>query len=200
VTIVILAEGKTERSIRPVLQAFLNEAAEAGGKHPVGLAVKSYKGSELWDADAVTEDARRRLASGRAQAVVVLADVYPKFRTPDEVVRHYRGLRDHRFRVHCALHDFEAWLLPHWERVFQIAGKTPPKRYPWRPPEDVNLAKPPSRVLSELFAPRRGYEKAIDAPRILRSPDDLRVSAAACPQLRAFLNTLLEFAGYGARI
>jgi hypothetical protein len=91
-------------------------------------------------------------------------------------------------------------LLPHWQRIYRLAGKTPPKHCPWRAPEDVDLVKPPSRVLSDLFASHQAYHKPRDAPRILQSPDDLRLSASKCGQLRLFLNTLLEFAGYDTRL
>jgi hypothetical protein len=196
VTIWLFVEGKTEAACTGVLKDLLDEA---GGSRPrVRLQTRQYKGSQILRAERVAQDARLVL-SATDTAVVVLVDVAPEFQSVEEAQEHYaRYLKHGRFRVHCALHDFEAWPLPHWQHIYGLAGKPPPKTTPWPTPERINLVKPPSTRLRELFAPHRGYEKALDAPRILRSPDDLRLSASKCPQLKAFLNTLLEFAGYGA--
>jgi len=197
VKIVVLVEGKTERACKPVLKAFLDEVAEAESKQPVGLATRQYGGSRIWDVERVTRDACGYLRQSDVAGVALLLDVFPQFQSATAATEGYvTRLRDARFRAHCALHDFEAWLLPHWQRVYRLASRAAPRQCPWPSPEGVDLVKPPGRVLSELFAPTRGYERTRDAPRILQSPDDLRLSAAKCPQLRSFLNTLLEFAGY----
>jgi hypothetical protein len=199
--IVLLVEGRTESVCKPVLKALLDEVADARGKPHIGLATRQYNGSGILDAEAVAADAAAHLEQPDTAGVAVLVDVFPEFPSADAATEHYCArLRDDRFRAHCALHDFEAWLLPHWKRVYRLAGKTAPKQCPWSSPERVDLMKPPARVLSELLAPKHGYEKTRDVQRILRSPDDLRLSAEKCPQLKAFLNTLLEFAGYDTRL
>jgi hypothetical protein len=50
-----------------------------------------------------------------------------------------------------------------------------------------------------VFTGKPGYMKTIHAPAILKS-QDLRVAADACPECKAFLNTLLEFAGLNTRL
>jgi len=199
--IALFVEGRTETACKTVLKALLDEVAQAETRPCVGLSTHQYRGTRIWDSGRVAWDAEAYLRQPDVCGAVLLLDVHPRFDSATAAVAHYHASLGHkRFRVHCALHDFETWLLPHWERLHQLARRTPPKRYPWRPPEEVNRVKPPSRVLSELFAPHRGYEKALDAPRILQSPDDLRHSAEKWPQLKLFLNTLLEFAGYATRI
>jgi hypothetical protein len=193
--VVLLVEGQTEKALRPVLKALLD--AHAQGKR-VGLQVRPYGGSEVWNAERVYRDARGMLQDPEVLGVILLVDVAPRFASPDDVRTHYGALP--RFAAHCALHDFEAWLLPYWERVFREARRPAPKRCPWPNPEAVDLTKPPSRVLSEdVFTGKPAYRKTVHAPRILEG-QDLGVAAAACPQLKAFLNTLLEFAGYDARM
>ena len=105
-----------------------------------------------------------------------------------------------KFKADCALHDFEAWLLPYWDRVYRLAGKTPPKAPKWPSLENVDLQKPPSRVLcDDVFTGKPGYIKTIHGPKILEG-QDLRVAADACPELKAFLNTLLDLAGLNTRL
>ncbi len=200
--IVLFAEGKTERACKVVLKALIDRAAAGEGKTDVGLRIHSYNGSEILDLDTVSRDAIAALGAQDVAGVIVLVDVYPRFASADETREYYsRCVGSPRFRAHCALHDFEAWLLPLWARIYDLSGRKPkPKQNPWPRPENVDLQKPPSYRLRELFAAHRGYEKTLDGPRILRTADDLCLSAAACPELRAFLNTLLEFAGLRSRV
>jgi hypothetical protein len=100
-----------------------------------------------------------------------------------------------RFYPHVALHDFEAWLLPFWSEIQRLAGHN--RRAPAGPPERVNHWKPPAAHLKEIFrlgTCRDDYIKPRDALRILRGKD-LSISAAVCPELKAFLNTILELCG-----
>jgi hypothetical protein len=65
------------------------------------------------------------------------------------------------------------------------------------PPESVNHARPPSyhiRALFRLGTSREDYSKPRDANRILRGKD-LAEAAYKCPELRAFLNTILTLSG-----
>jgi hypothetical protein len=201
VRIVLFVEGETERACAPVLKRLLDDIAAAESRAKVHLDVRALKGTRILDGERVAEDAKGYLVRPDVLGVAVLVDVRPEFGSAEEAMGAYTSrFRDTRFRAHCALHDFEAWLLPYWERVFREAKRPAPKRCPWPSPEVVNLAKPPSRVLSEdVFTGKPAYRKTVHAPRILEG-QDLRVAAEACPQLRAFLNTLLEFAGYDARL
>jgi hypothetical protein len=103
-----------------------------------------------------------------------------------------------RFYPHVAQHDFEAWLLPFWDDIQKIAGHN--RTAPAGPPEKVDHIHPPSYHIREIFrigTCRDNYSKARDANRILRGKD-LLVAAAQCPELRAFLNTLITLSGGSA--
>lgn len=96
-----------------------------------------------------------------------------------------------RFYPHVALHDFEAWLLPYWDKIQRLTGSN--HQAPRMHPEKVNHNKPPAFHLAEAF--RRGpktsfYVKARDAGRILKD-EDLVVAIDACTELKAFVNTIL---------
>ncbi|MBM3500320.1 MAG: DUF4276 family protein [Armatimonadetes bacterium] len=193
--IVLYVEGETEQAFKRHLKAFLDDIADRDEKQKVGLVTRTDTHRHR-----LQRNVARDLGDPQCLGVVVLVDVYPEFGSPEAVREHYGGCGGQRFRAHCALHDFEAWLLPYWQRVFEQAGRRPPKNPKWLNPETVNVDKPPSRVLREdVFTGKPGYQKTVHAARILEG-QDLRVAAEASPQLKLFLNTLLEFAGYETRI
>ena len=99
-----------------------------------------------------------------------------------------------KFHPHAAQHDFEAWLLPYWKDIQELAGHN--KTAPSGAPESINHNRPPSSRIKEIFelGRRRSYSKARDATRILRGKD-LTVAARKCPELKAFLNTILMLSG-----
>jgi hypothetical protein len=132
-----------------------------------------------------------------ADAVIALTDVYTG--TQDFVdaadakkkMREWVGAND-RFHPHAAQHEFEAWLLPYWDDIQKIAGHN--RAVPSGLPETVNHMQPPSHYIKEIFrtgARRNGYSKRRDANRILQNKD-LGVAASQCPELRAFLNTIIR--------
>ena len=61
--------------------------------------------------------------------MIALTDVYtgstpPEFQTATDAkdgMRDWVGAEE-RFHPHVALHDFEAWLLPYWEKIQRITG------------------------------------------------------------------------------
>jgi hypothetical protein len=65
------------------------------------------------------------------------------------------------------------------------------------PPESVNHNRTPSVHIKQIFESgtcRDSYSKTRDAHRILRDKD-LSRAAAQCPELKAFLNTILTLNG-----
>jgi Domain of unknown function (DUF4276) len=134
--------------------------------------------------------------------VIALTDVYTgsqphDFQTASEArskMRQWVGSEPH-FHPHAAQYDFEAWLLPYWSRIMALAGSN--RQPPSSNPEAVNHQKPPSRHLAEVFRighKKRTYSKIRVGAAILRGKD-LAVSAAACIELKAFLNTILSLSG-----
>lgn len=151
------------------------------------------------------DDLRRKienLLSGgqRSDAVIALTDVYTgtnDFLNAADAktkMRQWVGPID-AFYPHVAQHDFEAWLLPYWSDIQRLAGHN--RKAPPGAPEAVNHNHPPSHHLRQIFrigTCRDDYSKPRDANRILRGKD-LAIAAAQCPELRAFLNTILSLSG-----
>ena len=71
------------------------------------------------------------------------------------------------------------------------------KGAPGAHPERIDHGKPPAHHLIELFEAgkcRDSYVKERDATRILRNRD-LMVSIGKCPELKAFVNTIITICG-----
>jgi hypothetical protein len=191
--IAILVEGATEKAFKPALQAFLEKSLS--GEMP-RLDMLPYDGR------IPTGDKLRRVVTNllneRADAVIALTDVYTgtkprEFSDAEDAKKKMRAWvgEEARFFPHVALHDFEAWLLPFWKKIQELAGSN--KRPPGNP-EQVNHGKPPAKYLQEVFlsgSKGRSYVKPRDAARILRG-QDLAKAAKDCPELRKFLDTIMH--------
>jgi hypothetical protein len=194
VKISILVEGPTETAFKPHLTAFLK--ARLAGRMPK-LDFVPQNGR------IPKEDKLRRtvenLLRGRepADAVMALTDVYTGTQdfqdAADAKAKMYSWVgQNSRFYPHVAQHDFEAWLLPYWDEIKRVAGSR--RTAPSGPPEKVDHNQPPSYRIKEVFlagSKGRAYSKVRDANTILQNKD-LSVAAAKCPELRAFLNTILQ--------
>ena len=153
------------------------------GAVPSGEKLRKLVDNELLDADTL--------------AVVVLKDMYAEFRGVTAETAKASIWKDAgsspKVHAHVARHDFEAWLLPYWN---VILGRISNVQKPWGDhPEDVNDDDPPAHRLQGLYhlaKPKsRRYKKPSEAAAILRG-QDLAVAAGRCPELKAFLNTLLR--------
>lgn len=193
----LIVEGKTEKAFIPHLRRFL--AAPLAGKMP-NLHISSYDGPIPTD-----EKLKRRvniLLSGRnaADHVIALTDVYTgqnKFADAADAKRKMRAWvgAETRFHPHAAQYDFEAWLLPYWRRIQDLAGHN--QSPPGGNPERVDGINPPSRRIIEIFrrgAGRDDYVKARDANRILAG-QDLGIAIAQCSELKDLVNTILHVCG-----
>jgi hypothetical protein len=197
VKIAILVEGRTEKAFLPHLREFLK--GRLAGRMP-NLDLVLYDGR-------IPKEAKLRhtvenLLSGRDKAdeVIALTDVYTGTQDFHDAADAKAKMQawvgqNARFHPHAAQHDFEAWLLPYWSEIQQVAGHN--RTAPPGPPESVNHNRPPSYHIKEIFrigTCRRDYSKVRDANRILRD-QDLTIAAAVCPELKAFLNTILTLSG-----
>ena len=195
-SIAILVEGRTEKAFKPILLEFLKPRLI--GKMPRLVFIRA-------DGRIPKENKLKRVVQlllRANDAVVALTDVYtgssPRdFANAAEArakMREWVGPERH-FYPHAAQHDFEAWLLPYWPQIKKIAGSD--KAPPSSDPESVNHDKPPAKFLAEVFrlgSARDSYSKIRDAVAILRG-QDLSISAEKCPELKAFLNTILTLSG-----
>lgn len=192
--IAIIVEGATEQAFGGVLRRYLSD--KLPGQMP-RLKFISEDG-RIPTGNKLKRDVQH-LFEQRYDAVIALTDVYtgskpPEFRNAADAKRkmHRWVGAEPRFHAHAAQYEFEAWLLPYWTEIQRLAGNH--RNPPASNPETVNHDKPPARHLAELFragSNKRAYLKTRDAAAILRG-QDLEVSARACPELRAFLDTILR--------
>ena len=192
--IVLLVEGKTETTLKEVLKKFLDDQATREGRPRVKVNTKPLD-TRLLNPERVRDQVALSLRDQEVVCVVGLVDVYPRFRSAQEAKEFLRQAvgGQQRFHAHAAQFEVEAWLLPFWQDICHRLGvqRKPPRANP----EQVNLQKPPSRHLSELYRlASRTYDKPRDAKAILQGKD-LTVVASQCPEFRALLNTLLTCAG-----
>lgn len=189
--IAILVEGKTERVFIPFLRAYLR--TKLLGQMPK-LDLVPFDGG-LPKGDKLRRIVTRLRSDRRtpADAVIALTDVYPEYQNANDAKQKlaaWVGDDDHFF-PHVALHDFEAWLLPYWEKIQQLTGSNRSK--PGNHPETVNHNNPPSKRLAEIYrtgSKTKSYKKTSDPQAILQG-EDLLVAINACPELKALINRIL---------
>lgn len=197
VRIAIIVEVATEAGFKRSLLAFL-AGRLAPGRNPKIQFIPSD--GRIPKGNSLRRDVERLLSTN--DAVIALTDVYTgiqphEFETAEiaKTKMHEWVGPESRFYPHAAQHDFEAWLLPYWPRIKALADSN--RNSPSPHPETVNHDKPPSKHLAEVFrtgGKKRSYSKIRDGAAILRN-QDLAISATACPELKAFLNTILDLCG-----
>ena len=198
--ITIIVEGKTEKAFLPHLRNYLRTRLPEMSMPNLDIAPYNHR---IPTGEQLRKDVNA-LFSGRdaSDHVIALTDVYtgavpPLFSDAADArskMRQWVG-NNQRFHPHAAQYEFEAWLLPYWPRIQQLAkhNQTAPRGNP----ERVNHNNPPSRRLKEIF--RRGegrddYSKRRDADRILQG-QDLNVTIQQCPELKSLMNTILRICG-----
>ena len=193
-TVVLLVEGGTETVLKDHLKHFLDVRADSEGRPKVALRTKDIM---TLNEGKLRGRIRLELNVSDVTALVGLVDVYPRFADAAAakafLLRAANG--DPRFYAHAAQYEVEAWLLPYWEAICGRVGVRQAK--PGPDPEKVDLDRPPSRRLEELYRlakPSRRYIKTIETATILRGRD-LTVAAGQCPELMVLLNTLLSLGG-----
>ena len=193
--IAVLVEGATEDVFKEALQNFLCSRLETTKLPSLRFISKDGR---LPTGEKLKKDVERLLND--YDAVIALTDVYTGTEDFTDATDAKNKMRqwvgsNEKFYPHAAQYDFEAWLLPYWDAIQKLSG-TNTKPFA-NEPERVNHNKPPAHRLRALFESRntkKSYKKPRDAARILRDKD-LSVAANACPELKAFLNTILTLSG-----
>ena len=200
--IAIIVEGKTEKAFDPYLKEFLkSRLAKNTPKRDMPHLDYFCRDGRI-PTEQKLKSAVKNLLTDRnhpADAVIALTDVYtgsnpPEFESAtDAKQKMTQWVGDEpRFFPHAACHDFEAWLLPYWEKIQKLADSN--RRSPGNNPETVNHGNPPAHRLQEVFitgGKKKSYVKTVDAGRILKG-EDLKVAIEACAELKAFVNTILK--------
>jgi hypothetical protein len=199
--IALIVEGKTEGAFLPALRKYLE--AFLPGKMPTIRAVTQNSMVPKEDKLKLLVE---NLLSGADpyDAVIALTDVYtsknPATRDftdaadAKQKMRQWAG-NNPKFSPHAAQHDFEAWLLPYWATIQEMAGHNATK--PSGSPENVNHDKSPAYHIIEIFrlGKKRDYNKPRDAKKILEK-NDLSVAISQCPELKSFINTILTLCNH----
>jgi hypothetical protein len=198
--ITILVEGRTETAFKSHLVAFLQKRLP--GKMP-NLDFLPYHG-RIPTQQKLKRVVEKLLSNRKnpANAVIALTDVYTGVNPPDfptaqvakDKMRAWVGTEP-KFHPHVALHDFEAWLLPYWDRIKELTGCN--LQAPGSDPERVNHGNPPAYRLQEVFrigSRTESYVKTRDVGRILKD-QDLGLAIDACSELGAFVNTIIKLCG-----
>ncbi len=192
--IVVLCEGSSEAILKSSFREFVQSRSSGGER--IGLETLKLPGTKI--VSRLQRMTSLTLKREDVIGVVALIDVYPNHEDAEEAKQALYtiakvGKSEARFRAHAALWELEAWLLPFWEEIADWL-RVPAKR-PGPHPEQINGQSPPSKRLKELFQRAgREYNKVADAHKWLTAAR-LERAAKVCPQLKAFLNSLLEFAG-----
>ncbi len=189
--IAILAEGKTETAFKPVLSDFLKSRLQQMPK----LKFICHDG-RIPKGEKLKRVVENSLNQDGYDAVIALTDVYTgtnDFKDGADAkakMREWVG-NNPNFYPHAAQHDFEAWLLPYWSTIQRLSGHN--KSAPRGLPEQVNHGNSPADRIKEIFelGGKRSYSKTRDGLAILKDKD-LILSVNQCPELKAFINTILS--------
>lgn len=190
--IAVLVEGATERVFRDILINFLRSKLNTMPK----IRFITHDGR------IPKEDKLKKVVSNllaEYDTVIALTDVYTGTEdfadANDAKTKMNEWVGDStNFYAHAAQYDFEAWLLPYWPTIQNMAGHN--KKAPSGSPELVNHSNPPSYRIKEIFelGKKRSYSKTRDAKRILER-NNLNIAIDACPELKAFVNTIITRSG-----
>ncbi len=192
----LIVEGKTEKQFLHHLRDYLQPRLSGRMPH---LDVVPYN-SRVPKEDKLRKVVFNLLNDQRAPSghVIALTDVYTGTNPPDfsdaadakSKMRAWVG-PEPRFHPHAAQYEIEAWLLPYWPRIQQLAGHN--QAAPSRDPEGVNHGNPPSHRIQEIFSRgnRRKYSKSRDFGSILRGRD-LSLAIDTCSELKALVNSILN--------
>lgn len=197
--VVVFCEGKTEATLRNGLRELVQR--RSNGQTRVGLHFIPLDGHMLQP--KLSRLVALELENEDVQGVIVLTDVYPNFRDAAAAKAELSRLvgsseLSARLRFHAAQHEVEAWLLPFWKEIvgsLKITAVPPGTR-----PEDVNHERPPSFHFRDLYRRAKKYYDKVRHAAVWLTADRLEEAAKSCPELKLFLNSLLEFAGVESRL
>jgi hypothetical protein len=200
--IALIVEGKTEQAFLPPLRKYLE--TRLADKMPKIVAIP--QNGRIPKEEKLKRLVENLLLGPRPyDAVIALTDVYTSknldtrdFTDAADAKRQMRKWvgENPKFYPHAAQHDFEAWLLPYWESIKDMAEHD--KSAPSGKPEDVNHDKSPAYHIAEIFrlGKKREYIKPREALAILSKKDnDLNIAIRQCPELKSFINTFFTLCG-----
>lgn len=199
--IVLFVEGDAETmTLSSFFHKWIDPQLPAQTK--VGFIVENFKGINKY-LDQLETQLDLNLNRGRANFVVGIVDLYGLPSQIDlskcltrkdkvqsarqQILQHVPAKLRKRFRLHFAVHEFEAWLLAYPEKWPQSIRDQITKKAP----EDVNFNEPPAKFVKRLL--RGSYKKTVMGRNILRTADP-QIAIDKCPYLKLLAEDLLQIA------
>ena len=200
---VVFVEGDLEQR---VLSVFLRQWLSSKTTRRVGIRVIRFQGVNQFT-KKVPVAARAHL-EGPAQSEIIAAigmldlygvDYYPQHLSSAEeryewLCQWFKNEVDHKkFRMFCAVHELEAWILSQPEFLPAQLRKALPGAA--QSPESINFDEPPSKLLQKLYHEKLGrrYKKIVDGTNLF-SKLDPAVARDRCPYLKSMLDEMLNLA------
>lgn len=200
---VLFCEGHTERKALP---AFLKRWLDRRLSQPVGVKAVRFNGwaQLVKDAAGKADLYLNGPDAGDVIGVIGLIDLYGPTIYPETagsaderfawMKKHVEDqVGDTRFRMFCAVHETEAWLLSD-PSLFppEVASALPAAV---DEPETIDFDRPPAKLLDELYRAKahRGYKKVVYGADLFGRLDP-SAARAKCPHLAWLLDEMLGMA------
>lgn len=198
---ILIVEGDTEkRSIEGLLRKQLTEKT---GQN-VGISAINIKGYGNFSCD-LPQRVKKYLTGPDKNEIFAVAGLMDLYKTPyaRDVNRPIRerilqgtqlfedSVKQDRFRMFFAVHEYEAWLLSDSEK-FDPAIRSRIASHA-RYPEDVNTDEPPSKFLKRIYSEylHREYKKTVDGKVLMGRIDPQKVYEK-CPNYRAMIDFFIS--------
>jgi len=200
---VLFCEGHTERKALP---AFLKRWLDPRLSQPPGMQAVRFDGWAELLKDAPRKARLYLHGPGCEQVlgVIGLVDLHGPTVYPgglDTAADREQWLREHvekqvdepKFRMFCAVHEIEAWLLSQPELLPGAVAQALPGGA--AKPEAIDFDTPPSHLLDRLYREKtgRGYKKVVYGADLF-SKLDPEAARAKCPFFAQLLDELLAMA------
>ena len=200
---IVFVEGDVEKR---VLSPFLRQWLDTGTTRRVGVQVFRFQG--VSEFTKKVPDAARRHLAGPKQGEIIAAigvldlygvDYYPSWLSSvderyDWLCEYFRKEVNHtKFRMYCAVHELEAWILSQPQLLPPPVRRALPGRV--QDPEEINFDEPPSKLLRRLYREKlqTGYKKTVDGTNLFAKLDPVG-ARDRCPYLRSMLDEMLDLA------
>ena len=199
---VVFVEGDVEKR---VLSPFLRRWLDPNTTNRVGVHVIRFQGVNQFT-KKVPIVARKHL-DGPAQSEIIAAvgmlDLYGVDYYPPEISsvkerydwlcqRFSDEVHHTKFRMFCAVHELEAWILSQPNVLPTEVKRALPSTVQ---PENINFGEPPSKLLQKLYDEKlkRQYKKIVDGTNLFTRLDPA-VARDRCPYLKLMLDEMLNLA------
>lgn len=194
---ILIVEGDTEkRSIEGLIRKHL---VEKTGQN-IGVRAININGYGNFFRD-LPQKVKKYLAGPDKEEILAIVGLMDLYKTPyardvncsirERILQGTQlfedSVKQDRFRMFFAVHEYEAWLLSDVEKFDPaIRGRIASHA---RNPEEVNTDEPPSKYLKRIYSEylHREYKKTVDGKVLMGRVDPQKVYEK-CPNFRAMID------------